>query len=799
MVKKLANILFRSNLGIHQRLLNLILSAALVGGFISMISTLFIGGYMSALIVFLILIVVFISLVLSVKYNKTNLAGALVTGVSNIIIFPCMYFTSGGPYSGMPLWFVLGLIFTWLTLKGALCYMMYGVNLIALLGTIVIGELHPEWFTEMPPNYMQSDIMQSIVIVSCIIGIIFKYQTYLYEKQQAKILETDRLLQVANDAKSQFLANMSHEIRTPINGIIGMNTMLLKELDNGNTEDVMEYAKNIQSASQTLLSLINDILDISKIESGKMEIVPVEYDLFSILNDCYNMNFIRALEKNLTLNLEIEESLPAILYGDEVHVRQIINNILSNAVKYTEKGSVLLRMRAAEQDEKDVTLRIEVKDTGIGIKEENLEKLFQNFTRVDVEKNRNIEGTGLGLSLTKKLIELMGGEIQVQSEYGVGSVFTVILKQGVASTHKMGSFDEKYRAYIQQEEKISENRVAPSAHVLLVDDVRMNLRVAQGLLSSTLATIDIAGGGEECLKLMHEKKYDIVFLDHMMPGLDGMATLEALKADTTHPNQNTPVIALTANAIVGAKEMYINAGFSDYITKPIQEKEILDIFFKYVPCEKCTDAALVTGQTAKKTTENRSKESQDTVTEIHNENSNTEHSTEISDQSTQPASNGDNADSGAEMSSSGKSSDDTTKTAEASLPDSKDDSSDKLAEKDNSEKTLEERFPTLDIELAFTYCMEDEELLLEMIDEYLIWETPNELDGYFDSKDWKNYEIAVHALKSTSLNIGAKDLSEHAKALEFAAKGSDTDYISAHHREVMDEYHKLIEELKNGV
>ncbi len=774
MVKKLANILFRSNLGIHQRLLNLILSAALVGGFISMISTLFIGGYMSALIVFLILIVVFISLVLSVKYNKTNLAGALVTGVSNIIIFPCMYFTSGGSYSGMPLWFVLGLIFTWLTLKGALCYIMYGINLIALLGTIIVGELHPEWFTKMPANYMQNDIMQSIVIVSCIIGIIFKYQTYLYEKQQTKILETDRLLQVANDAKSQFLANMSHEIRTPINGIIGMNTMLLKELDNGNTEDVMEYAKNIQSASQTLLSLINDILDISKIESGKMEIVPVEYDLFSILNDCYNMNFIRALEKNLTLELEIEESLPAILYGDEVHVRQIINNILSNAVKYTEKGSVLLRMSAMEQDDKDVTLRIEVKDTGIGIKEENLEKLFQNFTRIDVEKNRNIEGTGLGLSLTKKLIDLMGGEIQVQSEYGVGSIFTVILKQGVASTHKMGSFDEKYRAYIQQEEKTNENRIAPSARVLLVDDVRMNLRVAQGLLSSTLATIDIAGGGEECLQMMHEKKYDIVFLDHMMPGLDGMATLKTLKADNTHPNQNTPVIALTANAIVGAKEMYMNAGFSDYITKPIQEKEILDVFFDYVPCENGTDMINVSKQNEKKLSESKAGENMNTTTNYNSNNRNTDTSRE----------------------------DYSINTTEIPVVDSADSDADIPSEhikNDNSERPLEERFPTLDIELAFTYCMEDEELFLEMIDEYLIWETPNELDGYFEAKNWKNYEIAVHALKSTSLNIGAKELSEHAKALEFAAKDSDIEYIKEHHSEVMDEYHKLIEDLKRGI
>ncbi|MBR6221830.1 MAG: response regulator [Lachnospiraceae bacterium] len=583
MLKRLLNMLFREELDIQHRLLNLILSAAFIGGSVSMIATFIIDGLVSGIPTVAVILVVVIALVLSVKYNRMTLAALVITGMANLVIFPWLFFQSGGMYSGMPIWFVLGLIFTWLTLRGKLCYAMFILDLIVLIGSIYVGHIHPEFVREMPEGYMISDLVQSMVAVSVIIGVIFKYQSYVYEKQRKQILEKDAELHIANEAKSQFLANMSHEIRTPINGIIGMNTMLLEELDNGNSEAIREYAKNINSASQTLLSIINDILDISKIESGKMEVIPTEYELFSVLNDCYNMTLTRANKKNLSFVMDIDEKLPSMLYGDEVHIRQIINNFLSNAVKYTHEGKVTLRMREVSREGKDITLKFEIEDTGIGIKDEDKDKLFMNFSRVDEKKNRNIEGTGLGLSLTHKLVELMEGDIQVESEYGKGSVFTVTLAQKIVNDEPIGSFSTKYEEYIKSSNTANVNVSFPDAKLLVVDDVKMNVTVFKGLLKKTGAKIDEAYSGEECLKLIVDNHYDIIFLDHMMPEMDGVETLKRIKASNNHKNVDTPVIVLTANAIVGAREEYMKDGFVDYLSKPVQQSALVDMICEYIP------------------------------------------------------------------------------------------------------------------------------------------------------------------------------------------------------------------------
>ena len=386
----------------------------------------------------------------------------------------------------------------------------------------------------------------------------------------------------ANEAKSQFLANMSHEIRTPINGILGMDSMLLKECQD---EGLREYAKNIQSAGQSLLSIINDILDISKIESGKLEIIPTRYELFSILNDCYNLTKVKIEEKPITLHMKINENIPAKLYGDEVRIRQVMNNFLSNSAKYTHEGSITFGVDYEEKSEGEIWLIITVSDTGIGIKEEDLEKLFASFTRIEEKRNRNIEGTGLGLSLTKNLVDLMQGEITVKSIYEEGSCFTAKIPQKIIDKTPMGDFDKRYRQYIHQSEEQAISLYAPDAKILVVDDVPMNLIVVKGLLKATKIQIDTAKNGANCLELVQKNRYDIIFLDHLMPEMDGIETLQNMKLLEENPNRNTPVIMLTANAIVGAKEEYMEAGFTDYLTKPVQETLLHEMIMKYLPKE----------------------------------------------------------------------------------------------------------------------------------------------------------------------------------------------------------------------
>ena len=328
-------------------MMNLIMTAALVGGAVSLLVTLGMGAYSSAAIVFLILILVYFAMYLSVKMNRMRAAGMLICIGANIVVFPLMFFASGGIYSGMPVWFVLGLIFNWLILKGWTCVIMFLSSFAAMTGCILLADRYPELVAEMPEGYMVYDVIQAMLIVACIFGMILKYQTHLYEKQRKQLMEHEEELMAANHAKSAFLANMSHEIRTPINGIIGMDTMLLRECEDNET--LREYGRNIQSAGQALLSIVNDILDISKIESGKLEIIPVEYNLFSVMNDCYNMTASRAAEKGLEFSISINPSMPCGLYGDEVRVRQIINNLLSNAVKYTKEGSVELNVDYEEK------------------------------------------------------------------------------------------------------------------------------------------------------------------------------------------------------------------------------------------------------------------------------------------------------------------------------------------------------------------------------------------------------------------------------------------------------------------
>lgn len=400
------------------------------------------------------------------------------------------------------------------------------------------------------------------------------------EKQKA-LAEENRLAAVhANQAKGDFLANMSHEIRTPMNAILGMNEMVMREEI---SHRAAQYSRDIHSAGQTLLAIINDILDFSKIESGKMEIIPVTYELSSLLNDVLNMVSQKVNDKGLKLLTDISPDIPYQLHGDEIRIRQIILNLINNAVKYTEKGSVTLRVGWYKTQEKEIDLKIAVIDTGIGIRGEDLDKLFNSFQRVDMSANRKIEGTGLGLSITKQLAEQMGGYIQVESTYGQGSTFFVTLPQMIINSDPIGDFNAA-ATNLQNDKREEEiSFTAPDARILIVDDNKVNLAVAKGLIKDTRIRVDTALSGSEALEKIKEAKYHIILLDHMMPVMDGMETLQKMQEQEENVNKNTTVIALTANAISGSRERYLTAGFKDYLSKPINVVRYKEMLLKYLP------------------------------------------------------------------------------------------------------------------------------------------------------------------------------------------------------------------------
>lgn len=468
--------------------------------------------------------------------------------------------------------------------------------------------------------YGEYALQYSITVFSVILTVV--HTVHLFKEYRAKAEENARLLKeqvmtaeqqnmqlalakqeadaarhealAANEAKGRFLAHMSHEIRTPINAVLGMDEMILRE---SKEPHIKEYAMDIYTAGQTLLSLINDILDFSKIESGKMEIVPVEYDISSMIHDLANMASQRAEGKNLKLEIAVSREIPSRLYGDDVRIRQVLTNILTNAVKYTHEGSVRfsVRSRKKEGTQGTAVLEFEIKDTGIGIKKEDLPKLSAEFERIEEDRNRNIEGTGLGMSITNQLLALLGSRLYVESEYGKGSVFRFELEQKIVDDTPIGDFESRIHQ-IAEKYQYSSKFCAPDAEILVVDDNAVNRKVLRNLLKETQIRVTDVEGGEQCLSLVQEHHYDLIFLDHMMPGMDGVETLRHIKELTDCPCRDTPIVVLTANAVSGAKEKYLSAGFDDFLSKPIVPDKLENMIKKMLP-ENMVKEAVGEGQT----------------------------------------------------------------------------------------------------------------------------------------------------------------------------------------------------------
>lgn len=405
------------------------------------------------------------------------------------------------------------------------------------------------------------------------------------DELEKKNVELERAIEDArraNRAKDLFLSNMSHEIRTPINTMMGMNELILRESQD---ETIRGYALDIKQAGDILVSLISDILDFSKIQSGRMELIEAPYDISSLLNDLINSISIPLRKKKLRLTLDIADDVPYKLSGDEIHLRQIVGNLLSNAVKYTKVGVVTLHLSWKNVDDDNIILEIAVEDTGVGVKKKNIQKIFETFTRLDMEASSSEEGTGLGLAVSNRLVEMMGGKLEVKSEYGKGSTFSFAIPQKVMNREPLGDFKKQYDRSVRTSICYKEKFIAPLGKILVVDDNAMNLAVAQDLLSKTKLQIDVASSGEECLEMLKRKEYHLICMDHMMPGMDGVETLHAIRELEGNPSRDIPIIALTANAVVGAKEFYLDAGFEDYLTKPIEPEKLEDMMIKYLPKE----------------------------------------------------------------------------------------------------------------------------------------------------------------------------------------------------------------------
>lgn len=521
----------------------------------------------------------------------------------------------------------------------------------------------------------------------------------------------------ASQAKSAFLANMSHEIRTPINAVLGMNEMILRESDN---KDILGYAANIKAAGSNLLTIVNDILDFSKIEAGKMELLPDNYEVSSLIIDLVNMTRERAVNKGINYKLDISPEMPKTLFGDSVRIKQCILNLLTNAIKYTKEGSITFSIDFKVKDSGSILMNVHVIDTGCGIKKEDMEKLFAPFERIDEEKNRTIEGSGLGISIVRKLLGMMGSRLNVISTYGEGSDFSFSVEQKVSDWTPTGNLNEAYEESVEQMSVYKEKLHAPRAKLLFVDDTAMNLDVIKGLLKNTGMTIDTVLSGKQAIEAVKKNTYDILFIDHRMPDLDGIETLHKMKALKNNMSAGKPCIALTANAISGVKKMYLNEGFDDYLSKPVNPAKLEEMIRHYLPSEYIEES-----------TENETPSD--------------------------------------------------------------------TSESDEYSSFLEKlsQINELDAASALRNCGEPEVLLMT-IKQYhsSIDAKASELQQFYDVEDWKNYEIKVHALKSTSRLIGAITLSKLAEHLEQSCSKNEIIEIKNNHKDFLDLYNGYKDILK---
>ena len=521
---------------------------------------------------------------IGVRTDRIEIANRVISLGVIFLVMPAIFFFGGGLRGGSTPWLIFTYLYIGLILSGWWRVASIAVHTLVVAIMFYLGYRYPQLVISHSEGMYYVDLALAVIEVGLVCFIMTWFQTLLYNEENRRAREETKKVEDLNQSQNRFFSSMSHEIRTPINSILGLNEIILRQDDA--SDEIIKDASNIQGAGRMLLSLINDILDFSKIEGGKMDIVPVNYSVSALVSEIVNMIWLRAEQKGLELRVEVDPSIPAELYGDEVRIKQILVNLLNNAVKYTQEGSVTLHIEREEMQGDQIVLMFSVVDTGMGIKQDVIPYLFDAFRRLDEENNTKIEGTGLGLSIVKQLVELMDGRITVNSVYTQGSTFMVTLRQKVARADAVGEINISGSGTVARDGKYKPGFTAPDARVLIVDDNEMNLEVEKKLLDGTGISVDTVVSGKEAIALTMENNYDIILMDHLMPEMDGIECMQHIRKQVGGLNNRVPIIVLTANAESENKELYSRSGFDDYLVKPVSGRQLEEALIAHISSTK---------------------------------------------------------------------------------------------------------------------------------------------------------------------------------------------------------------------
>ena len=582
-LKKIIEPIGDSNVTLQERLFRLLTLIGLVGMGIAVFMGIAAGESTLNNIGMVLGFILFFGLIyFSIHFHKIQTGAVIMGGLLVYLVMPFNFLTTGGLYGGGSSWYLLAMVFVALLVENKIKYVLMASGLVISWGSYILAYFYPSLLAMHTVEMAYIDSAVSMTVVTVLTCGMILFQNSIYRSANRTARQQKQEIEELNQAQNRFFSSMSHEIRTPINTIIGLNEMILRETT---SDEVAADARNIQAASKMLLALINDILDMSKMESGKMDIVTVSYDVGAMLSDIVNMIWVRAKEKGLEFHIDVDQQMPSQLMGDEVRIKQVLVNVLNNAVKYTAEGAVTLSIQCRKQEHGHAQIVYSVADTGMGIKKENIPYLFSAFKRVDEEKNRHIEGTGLGLSIVKQLVDLMGGNISVNSVYTKGTTFIITLPQEIVSEEAIGDIDLEARHAINARKYYKRSFEAPKARILIVDDNETNLMVEEKLLRDTKVQTETACSGAECLQKTLQNRYDVILMDHLMPEMNGIECLHEIRTQTGGLNQETPLVVLTANAGGENQRLYKREGFDGYLIKPVTGGQLEAELLKHLPRE----------------------------------------------------------------------------------------------------------------------------------------------------------------------------------------------------------------------